>query len=92
MHLAIPSKVTSSVLCASCENNIKPIFYISHCLNGLEEQYSSLEKYILCLIIIARKLKPYFQADAINVPTNIPLRHVLQKPDISGRTSRLDWS
>ncbi|KAM1961256.1 hypothetical protein ACFX16_021719 [Malus domestica] len=33
----------------------------------------------------ARKLRPYFQAHAIIVLTNHPLRQILQSPDTSGR-------
>jgi hypothetical protein len=37
------------------------------------------------LIVSARKLKPYFQAHAIRVFTEYPLKKVLQKLDLSGR-------
>lgn len=42
------------------------------------------------LIVTVRKLKPYFLAHPINVLTNLPLRQVLHKPDLSRRSSKWD--
>ena len=33
----------------------------------------------------ARKLRPYFQAHTIEVPTEYPMKQVLHKPEVSGR-------
>ncbi|KAL5565151.1 hypothetical protein UlMin_028315 [Ulmus minor] len=41
-------------------------------------------------MIAARKLRPYFQAHTIIVPTKFPLKQILQKPDTSGRLAK--WS
>lgn len=54
-----PLLLISSVICSQRHNNMKPIYYVSHILCGPEERYSSLEKYIFCLLIIAR-IKPIF--------------------------------
>ena len=44
-----------------------------------------MEKLILALVIAARKLRPYFQAHTIEVPTEFPMKQVLHKPETSGR-------
>ena len=44
-----------------------------------------MEKLILDLVIAARKLRPYFQAHTIEVPTEYPMNQVLHKPETSGR-------
>ena len=44
-----------------------------------------MEKLILALVIAARKLRPYFQAHTIEVPTEYPMKQVLHKPEVSGR-------
>ncbi|CAL9019593.1 unnamed protein product [Prunus brigantina] len=44
-----------------------------------------LRKLAFALVVSARRLRPYFQAHTIHVLTNQPLRHVLQKPETSGR-------
>src|SRR6516165_10223966 len=49
-----------------------------------------MEKLALALIIAARKLRPYFQAHTIMVPTDHPLRQVLYRPELSGRLTK--WS
>lgn len=88
LYLAITPKVISSLLCSKRDNIMKYNYYVIHVLNNPEERYSSLEKYTLCLVITARKLKLYFQALAIKFLTHIPLRYILHKLDILGRTSK----
>ena len=44
-----------------------------------------MEKLILALVTAARKLRPYFQAHIIEVPTEYPMKQVLHKPEVSGR-------
>ena len=44
-----------------------------------------MEKLILAFVTIARKLRPYFQAHAIEIPTEYPMKQVLHKPETSGR-------
>ena len=44
-----------------------------------------MEKLILALVTTARKLRPYFQAHTIEVPTEFPMKQVLHKPETSGR-------
>ena len=44
-----------------------------------------MEKLILALVTVAQKLRPYFQAHTIEVPTEYPMKQVLHKPETSGR-------
>ena len=44
-----------------------------------------MEKLILALVTVAHKLRPYFQAHTIEVPTEYPMKQVLHKPKTSGR-------
>ena len=44
-----------------------------------------MEKLILALVTAARKLRPYFQAHTIEVPTEYLMKQVLHKPETSGR-------
>ncbi|XP_074326867.1 uncharacterized protein LOC141664812 [Apium graveolens] len=44
-----------------------------------------MEKLIYALILVSRKLRPYFQAYRVEVLTAYPLRQVLHKPESSGR-------
>ena len=51
-------------------------------------RYLEIEKLVLALVVAVRKLRPYFQSHVILVPTNHPLRQVLQNPDVSRRLTK----
>ena len=44
-----------------------------------------MEILILALVTTARRLRLYFQAHTIEVPTEYPMRHILHKPETSER-------
>ena len=44
-----------------------------------------MEKLILALVTTAIRLRPYFQAHPIEIPTEHPMRQILHKPETSGR-------
>ena len=44
-----------------------------------------MEKLILALVTTAQKLRPYFQAHTIEIPTEYPMKQVLHNPKTSGR-------
>lgn len=58
------------------EDNHLPIYYLSHVLSKAEVNYLEIEKYALCLVNKARKLKPYFQSHPIIVLTNQSLKQI----------------
>ena len=44
-----------------------------------------MEKLVLALVTTSRRLRPYFQAHAIEIPTEHPKKQILHKPETSGR-------
>ena len=44
-----------------------------------------MEKLILALVTTSRKLRPYFQAHTVEVPTEYPMKQILHKPETSRR-------
>ncbi|KAL2226182.1 UNVERIFIED_CONTAM: hypothetical protein Sindi_1976900 [Sesamum indicum] len=54
-------------------------------LQGAELRYSEMEKLALALVVTARKLRPYFQSHKVIVLTNYPLKHIMSRPEASGR-------
>ena len=44
-----------------------------------------MEKPILALVTTSRKLRPYFQAHIVEVPTEYPMKQILHKPETSRR-------
>jgi len=61
---------------------------VSNVLQGLEESYQAIEKVALAIVFSARRLHHYFQSLTVIVITDLPIRKVLQKPDVEGRIVR----
>jgi len=66
----------------------KPIYFINKVLQGPEVRYQALEKVALAVVYSARRLRHYFQSFTVIVMTDLPIRKVLQKPDVAGRMVR----
>ena len=47
-----------------------------------------MEKLILMLVTTSRKLRPYFQAHTVEVPTEYPMKQILHRPETSGRLTK----
>ena len=85
LYLAVSDFSTSTVLIRDKDQVQHPVYYCSRALRGAEERYPRMEKLTLALVTTARKLRPYFQAITIEVPTEYPMKQVLHKPETSGR-------
>ena len=85
LYLVVSDFSTSTVLVRDKERVHYPVYYCSRALRRAEERYPRMEKLILALVTAARKLRPYFQAHTIEVPTKYPMKQVLHKPETSGR-------
>ena len=57
-------------------------------MNGPQTRYQRLEKLVLALFIISRKLKHYFHTFLITVLTDRPLRNIVENPKATGRISK----
>ena len=90
LYLAVSSSAVSSTLIREEERVQKPVYYTSRALKGAEERYSNMEKLAFALLIVSRRLKPYFQAHSTVVLTDYPLRKAMNKPDAAGRL--IQWS
>ncbi|KAL0413090.1 UNVERIFIED_CONTAM: hypothetical protein Sradi_1510700 [Sesamum radiatum] len=85
LYLAVSESAVSSVLVREQRKCQSPVYYMSRMLQGAEKRYTQIEKLALALVVTARKLRPYFQSHKVIVLTNHPLKHVMTKPDASGR-------
>ena len=85
LYLVVSDFSTSAVLVRDKERVHHLVYYCSLALRGAEERYPRIEKLILELVTAARKIRPYFQAHTIKVPTEYPMKQVLHKPETSGR-------
>ena len=61
---------------------------MSKSLHEAEVRYLSLEKAILAVVHITRKLPHYFQSHTVVVLTQLPLRSLLRSADYIGRIAK----
>ena len=59
-------------------------------MNSPQTRYQRLEKLVLSLFIISRKLNNYFQTFPIIVLTEHPVRSIVENPEAIGRIS--NWA
>ena len=85
LYLVVSNFSTNVVLVREWDRIQQPIYYYSQALRGVEKRYPKMEKLILALVTTARKLRPYFQAHTIEVPTEHPMKQILHKPETSRR-------
>nr|XP_027076063.1 uncharacterized protein LOC113699918 [Coffea arabica] len=85
VYLASGEGAISAVLVREEDKVQKPVYYVSRALQGVETRYSAIERYVLALVHVARKLRTYFQAHPVVVMTDQPLKQILSKPESSGR-------
>ena len=80
LYLAVSDFATSTALVRERDRVQQPICYCSRVLRGAEERYPKMEKLILALVTTLRKLRPYFQAHTVEVPTEYLMKQILHKP------------
>ena len=81
LYLAISLAAVSAALIREEEKVQKPVYYTSRVLCGAEERYPPMEKLAFVLVMVAHKLKPYFQAHTVIVLTDKPLQQTMSNPD-----------
>ena len=89
-YIVVAPHAVSLVLIRDDNGLQRPIYYVSKSLHEAEVRYLPLEKAILAVVHVTRKLPHYFQAHTIIVLTQLLLRSVLQSVDYTGRIAM--WS
>ena len=86
------SSTESAVLVEEQENEHTKrqvhVYFVLDALSSSKIYYSEIEKIAYAVLTAARKLKHYFQAHKISVPTNYPLKEVLQSYRSSTRLGK----
>nr|GEY45283.1 reverse transcriptase domain-containing protein [Tanacetum cinerariifolium] len=90
IYLSATYGAISAVLITERGTAQTPIYFISRVLQGLELNYSPMEKLVLSLVFAAKRLRRYFQAHPITVITDQPIKQVMSRPDVAGRLQK--WS
>ncbi|KAK3014746.1 hypothetical protein RJ639_009901 [Escallonia herrerae] len=89
-YTSVTEVAVSAVLVREEDGVQKPIYYVSKVLQDVEMRYLKIDKIALALIILARRLRPYFQSHTTVVLTDQPFRKVLLSPEASARL--VNWS
>jgi hypothetical protein len=90
LYFTVTDKAVGSVMVQGIGGVQKIIYFFSHALQGAEQRYQRIEKAALTILLSARRLKAYFQIFEVKIKTDLPLRQILQKPDLAGRM--MGWS
>ena len=85
LYMAVSDFSTSAALVRNRDRVQQSIYYCRRALRGAKERYPKMEKLILALVTITRRLRPYFQAHTIEIPTEHPMKQILHKPETSRR-------
>ena len=85
LYLVVSDFSTSFALVMERDRVQQPVYYCSRALKEAEERYPKMENLILALVTTSRKLRPYFQAHTVEVPTEYPMKQILHKLETSGR-------
>lgn len=85
LYLTVASEAVSSCFLREEDDKQFPVYHVIHVLRDTEVRYPTIEKVAYSLLLVSRKLRPYFQGHDIKVYTNYPLRKILHKPNLSGR-------
>ncbi|KAI5327472.1 hypothetical protein L3X38_026868 [Prunus dulcis] len=83
VYLAVSNSDVSSALIREELGPKHSVFYTSKALLDVETRYPKLENLILALVVLPRKLRPYYQAHQVIIMTNFPLRSILHSPNAS---------
>ena len=67
-----------------------PIYFVSRALRGPEINYTPMEKLVLALVHVTKRVKRYFQAHIVVVVMDQPRKQILSKPEVVGRLQK--WS
>ncbi|GJS20157.1 reverse transcriptase domain-containing protein [Tanacetum coccineum] len=85
IYLAAAKEAISAVLMTEKEGKQIPIYFVSHAPRGPEINYNPMEKLVLALLSASSRLKRYFQAHAIVVIMDQPIKQQLPRASIKGQ-------
>lgn len=90
LYLSITNESISLVLIQETDKAERHVHFVSKVFKGAESQYYNIERVSLAVMIIVRKLRPYFQGHRVMVKTNYDIRQVLKNPYLTGRM--ISWA
>jgi ribonuclease HI len=65
-----------------------PVYFVSEVLSPSKKNYTELEKVLYDVLMASRKLRHYFQAYRIIVPSSQPLKDIMRNIEVTGRIGK----
>jgi hypothetical protein len=84
LYLAASPVAVSAALVQETTAGQKPVYFVSKALQATKVSYFEMKKLAYALVMASRKLKHYFQAHRIVVPSQYPLGEVLRGKELRG--------
>nr|GEV13690.1 hypothetical protein [Tanacetum cinerariifolium] len=87
-YLVVSTETISAVLLTDRKGRKCPVQYVRRTLNEAEKNYAPMEKLVLALIHMTRRLRRYFEAHLVKVITDQPIKNVLNNTETSGKLAK----
>jgi hypothetical protein len=87
------SAVSATLVQEKLDGQIKkqaPVYFTSEVLSLSKKNYTELEKVLYVVLMASRKLRHYFQAYHIIVPSSQPLKDIMRNREATGRIGKWD--
>jgi hypothetical protein len=65
-----------------------PVYFVFEVLSTSKKNYTELEKVLYAILIASKKLRHYFQAYHIIVPSSQPLKDIIRNREATGRVGK----
>jgi hypothetical protein len=85
------SAVSATLVQEKLEGQLKkqaPVYFVSEVLSLSKKNYTELEKVLYAVLMASRKLRHYFQAYHIIVPSSQPLKDIMRNREATGRIGK----
>jgi hypothetical protein len=85
------SAVSVALVQEKLEGQLKkqaPVYFVSEVLSLSKKNYTELEKVLYAVLMASRKLRHYFQAYHIIVPSSQPLKDIMRNIEATGRIGK----
>jgi hypothetical protein len=85
------SAVSAALVQEKLDDQVKkqaPVYFVSEVLSPSKKNYTELEKVLYTVLMASRKLRYYFQAYHIIVPSSQPLKNIMRNREATGRIGK----
>jgi hypothetical protein len=85
------SAVSAALVQEKLEGQTKkqaPVYFVSEVLSLSKKNYTELEKVLYVVLMAYKKLRHYFQAYHIIVPSSQPLKNIMRNREATGRIGK----